>query len=157
MYSDEECLKLYEIIVQDEECEEGLNVTPIIRENQWFHAPMDQTKEGRLKKQYSDWVQRNFLMVGKMFGVSFHGLENKIFSLLEEIKTRFMEEGKERKTVKKSKMKQGEGGSRELKRLQWFVNYERKKKCGKEGVRLLTLLIGKTISWNVKGLNDRRK
>lgn len=45
-----------------------------------------------------------------------------------------------RRNSEEKQKKQGEGGSRELKRLQWFVNYERKKNCGKEeGVRLLTL------------------
>lgn len=54
LYSDEKCLKLYEIMVGDEECEEGLNLTPITRENQWFHAPMDKTEEGSLEKHYFD-------------------------------------------------------------------------------------------------------
>lgn len=75
-----------------------------------------------------------------MFGVSFLGMESRILNLLEEIESRYQVEWNEKKREKKVKRRQRDGESRELKRLQWSVNYGRKKSSRKgEGVLVVEL------------------
>lgn len=88
---------------------------------------------------YSVWVQRNFVKVNKLFGLSFEGLKHRVLSLLAELELRFLEAERDRKKDKKSSRKKGGGGSRELKKLEWSLNYEGKKSAG-GGVRTASLV-----------------
>lgn len=69
-------------------------------------------------------VQKNFIKVSKLFEICFEGMEQKVLSLLTEMEIRFLEIEREKRRVKKSGNTKGEGGCRELKGLEWSLNYE---------------------------------
>lgn len=67
------------------------------------------TKE-EMAEQYSAWVQRNFVKLNKMFGMTFEGLEQRVLSLLAELEIKFLEAKRERKKGKKNRIKKERGG-----------------------------------------------
>lgn len=110
-------LNLYDIMIIDDPTEEALDVLPI--QCDVLQGSQDQmylTEEGSRMKLYSEWVQKNFLKVSKMFGVSFLGLDDRILNLIEEIEMRYIEEEKGKKYMKK-KLKRSRGrGNAEVKK-----------------------------------------
>lgn len=63
-----------------------------------------------MAEQYSAWVQRNFVKLNKMFGMTFEGLEQRVLSLLAELEIKFLEAKRERKKGKKNRIKKERGG-----------------------------------------------
>lgn len=86
-------------------------------------------------------------------GVSLSGMENFSYIFFSEIERKTLK--KKIGSILKDKKKAGVGTSRELKRLESTINYDGRKGDGKgvNGVKL----IGKILSWNVRGLNNRGK
>lgn len=79
----------------------------------------------------SMWVMLNIQKISKMVGVSFLGLEDKFIELFIEIERRKMDKGRVVSAVKKAKKRAGEGRTRELRRLQFAVSYDSKKKSSR--------------------------
>lgn len=138
-----------------------MEVTPIRREDDLkVQVFIDHVVLGSLEQQYSEWILKNFIEVSKLFGVTFLGLEDRILTLIQEIKNMYMGSESGKKFYVKASRRQTKRGSKELKRLQCSINYEGKKEKRKEGGRSdseIELMIGKITSWNVKSLNDKKK
>ena len=70
----------------------------------------------------SEWVVGKSKRIGKLLGVSYVGNEERFIRLLMEIEARRAQCASE--GGRKSKIKAGRKGSRELKRLSCSINYE---------------------------------
>lgn len=68
-----------------------------------------------------------------MIGVSFVGTEDGVVEFFMEIESRRKEKWKAEELGIRGRKKLGEGGPRELKRLQFFTNYDCRLKNSKRG------------------------
>lgn len=128
------------MVLKDDTKVDALDVTPIQREEALkLQVPVYLMEMGRLEQQYSEWVLKNFVEKNKIFRVSFTGLKDKVPSLIQENENKYAGDGYDTPITGKSNKKQGERGSRKLKRLQCLVNYEGKKEKRKEGGVILKL------------------
>lgn len=74
---------------------------------------------------------QNIQRISKMVGVTFEGLEDKLMEIFIEIEKMRAEKRKVVSIVGKERKRAGEGGTKELKRLQSSINYDYNRKCSR--------------------------
>lgn len=77
----------------------------------------------------SEWVSKKMKIFYEFLGLSFAGFEEDIVSLFSTIDQRRRTKGSQ--TTSKRGSYSGGRGQRELKKLQWSLNYEGKQNCKK--------------------------
>lgn len=87
--------------------------------------------EDREAELSSEWVLQNIQKLSRMMGVSFEGIEDQVCSFLFEIFRRMMLKKKEGANEEAGKKKQRGGAPRELKRLEFSINYDGRRNEGK--------------------------
>lgn len=73
-------------------------------------------------------------LVSKLLGVTFEGYEQQVMALFAELEKKMLEKKKGAESTGKSKRKMIEGGTRELKQLQFMINYDGKSRKARGSV-----------------------